>query len=113
MNNDTCESRGSLVTVVIFSILFFLAMAAGISTIFVYIFLGKFSEINQEDFKYVIILFIVCVTVILICGTVLIISTNEIFLKRKKLNMLKSVLSSGVLTTDDIYKTFADAVSEV
>lgn len=113
MNNDTCESRGSLVTVVILGIAFFLVMVAGISTIFVYIVWIKFGKINQEDFKYVIILFIVCVTVILICGTVIVISANEISLKRKKLNMLKSVLSSGVLTTDDIYKTFADAVSEV
>lgn len=68
---------------------------------------------ESESIQNLVILFIVCVTVILICGTVLIISTNEACLRRKKLNMLKSVLSGGVLTTDDIYKTFADAVSEV
>lgn len=68
---------------------------------------------ESESIQNLVILFIVCVTVILICGTVIVISANEISLKRKKLNMLKSVLSSGVLTTDDIYKTFADAVSEV
>lgn len=157
MDEKTCESKGSFVAVVIFSILFFLAMAAGISTIFVYIFLGKFGEIKQVRFKYVVILLIVCVIVILICGTVIVISANEISLKRKKLDMLKSVLSGGVsfitnaktfssqdlkdvlkyapqggasLSIDiasisaqklkygasvvnDIYKTFADAVSEV
>lgn len=112
---------------------------------------------KSESIQNLIILLIVCMTVILICGTVIVISANEISLKRKKLDMLKSVLSGGVsfitnaktfssqdlkdvlkyapqggasLSIDiasisaqklkygasvvnDIYKAFADAVSEV
>ncbi|MBP3367490.1 MAG: hypothetical protein J6K96_10980 [Treponema sp.] len=156
MNSDTCENKGSFVAVGIFSFLFFLVMV-GILKFFACIFLGKFGEIKQVRFKYVVILLIVCVTVIFICYTVIVISANEACLRRKKLDMLKSVLSGGVsfitnaktfssqdlkdmlsnapkggasLSIDiasisaqklkygasvvnDIYKAFADAVSEV
>lgn len=142
--------------VVILGVVFFLVMAGFLKS-FAYALLEKINALNQVRFKYVVILFIVCVTVILICGTVIVISANEACLRRKKLDMLKSVLSGGVsfitnaktfssqdlkdmlsnapkggasLSIDiasisaqklkygasvvnDIYKAFADAVSEV
>lgn len=71
------------------------------------------SESIQNLIELLIICLTVIITVIIVCHTVNRISENEFYLKKNKLDMLKDVLDNKSSPTDDIYKTFADAVSEV